>query len=188
MKGNVSMPVGSIIQSLFCTALGRAVPIIYQKIVRRSKVDAAMRGEPSQNSAIKQAIADYEIIVGSTYGQLTESLDRFLRQLESSGIVVTMAEEAIVRKRTELTRRTFCSLHMEILGPSAGDAERLYDQIATSFEASLELLVTDPAIALLIAQWLMTLPRGWNGLSNARLQWHKNDHALTISKKYLRHF
>jgi hypothetical protein len=144
------MPLNSVLQSLFSTALGRAVPIIYQKIVRRSKVDAAMRGQSFENSAIRQAITDYEVIVGSTYGTLTESLDKFLRQLESSGIIVTMAEEAVVHKRAKITRQAFCCLHAEVFGSAAGDAQRLYEQIATSFEASLELMVADPAIALLI--------------------------------------
>ena len=71
------MPVGTILQSLFVTAIGRAVPILYQKILRRRKVDAAIRGESAQNSAIKKALMDYEVIVGSTYGTLTETLDKF---------------------------------------------------------------------------------------------------------------
>jgi hypothetical protein len=61
-----------------------------------------------------------------------------------------MAEEAAVRKRTTPTKQAFLSLHAQVFENLSGDAQRLYEQIATSFEASLELLIADPAIALLI--------------------------------------
>jgi hypothetical protein len=150
LKGGIKLSVAAMLQSLFTTAIGRSVPVLYQKIVRRGKVEAAMRGDTLQNSAIKQSLIDYEVIVGSVYGQLTETLDKFLRQLESSGIIVNMAEEAVVGKRTNATRQAFYNLHTEIFADHSGDAERLYNQIASSFAASLELLVADPAIALLI--------------------------------------
>ena len=144
------MPVGGILQSLFCTAIGRAVPVLYQRIVRRSKVEAALRGGSTPNSAVKQSLQDYEVIIGSFYGQLTESLDKFLQQLESSGIVVSMAEEAVAKKQTQATYASFCNLHREVFGEHPGDAKKLYDQMRVSFEASLELLVKDPAVALLV--------------------------------------
>jgi predicted NACHT family NTPase len=153
------MPVGSILQSLFVTAIGRAVPILYQKILRRRKVDAAIRGEATQNSAIKKALMDYEVIVGSTYGTLTETLDKFLRELESSGVIVCMAEEAVVKRRTESTRAAFLNLHTEVFGDLSGNAQALYEQIAVSFETSLELLIADPAIALLIKSLVQELSK-----------------------------
>jgi hypothetical protein len=109
------MPVGTMLQSLFVTAIGRAIPILYQKILRRRKVDAAIRADGPQNSAIKQALMDYEVIVGSTYGTLTETLDKFLRELESSGVIVCMAEEAVVKRRTVATRAAFSIFTLKFL-------------------------------------------------------------------------
>ncbi len=159
LRGTFKMPVGSILQSLFVTAIGRAVPILYQKILRRRKVDAAIRGEATQNSAIKKALMDYEVIVGSTYGTLTETLDKFLRELKSSGVIVCMAEEAVVKRRTKSTRAAFLNLHTEVFGDLSGNAQALYEQIAVSFETSLELLIADPAIALLIKSLVQELSK-----------------------------
>ena len=137
-----------MLQSLFTTALGRVVPLMYQKVVRRTKVESALRGNIPANRAVQAAMTDYEVLVGSTYGQLTVSLDRFHRQLESSGIIIGMAEEAAVKKRTELTKQAFLALHRDVFQSNEGDGLALYNQMATAFEASLELLIADPAIAL----------------------------------------
>ena len=61
-----------------------------------------------------------------------------------------MAEEAVVKRRTVATRAAFLNLHTEVFGELSGNAQALYEQIAISFETSLELLIADPATALLI--------------------------------------
>ncbi|UEM03754.1 hypothetical protein JL101_028045 [Skermanella rosea] len=61
--------------------------------MRLNKVDSALKGTRISNPAIQRALADYEIVVGSYYGELTSNLERFLREFEKSGLVTAMAEQ-----------------------------------------------------------------------------------------------
>jgi hypothetical protein len=126
------------------------VPVICQKIVRRQRVEAALKGAATSNGALQAAMVDFEVITGSRYGKLTERLDRFLRELESSGVVVALAEEAVAERGETLSWRPFLELHNVVFGAAEDDARELYDSLRASFKASLELLYGDPALAVLL--------------------------------------
>ena len=109
--GRAALPFNTILQSLITTAVSRIGPIIYRRVVRRNKVEAALRGASNTNGAVADALRDFEVVIGSSYGELTERLDRFLRELETSGIVVLLAEDAVVHRRSDATKNKFVSLH-----------------------------------------------------------------------------
>ena len=132
------------------TALARVGTIGFQKALRLRRVDAALRGGRTPAPAVHTALSDFEVVIGSRYGELTEELDRFLRELERTGLVTALAEEAALNKRTVGTKKAFLQLHESIIGVQSGDGEALYDRLTTAFEASLQLLAKDSGLAFLI--------------------------------------
>jgi hypothetical protein len=82
--GLVTRLVGSGVQ--------RLGSLVFQKVIRIAKIDHALKGVAAKSAAVQTAINDFETVVGSRYGELTQQLYDFLREIERSGIVNLMRE------------------------------------------------------------------------------------------------
>jgi hypothetical protein len=99
--------IGSgILGRLVSSGTQRIGTLIFQKVVRTFRIEAALRGDPVKNPSIQKAISDFETVVGSRYGKLTQQLDDFLRELERSGIINSIAENAMLGLHPVLLTRT----------------------------------------------------------------------------------
>src|SRR4051812_44081301 len=108
---------------LLTTALSRFGSSIFQRITRLHKIDGVLRGERLKNRSLETALRDYETVVGSYHGELTEELDRFLRELECTGLLTVMADEAVLGKRHPATKEAFLILHKHVFGRAQKAAE-----------------------------------------------------------------
>lgn len=135
---------------LAVSALARVAPLVIRTAVRRSKIDAAIKAGRVLHPALETAIADYEVVIGSFYGQFTVSVDRFLRDLESSGILSAMAEDVISGQKQDSSFTAFEGLHSAVFGENHGAARDLYDCICKSLQVSFDHLSADPTLNLLI--------------------------------------
>jgi len=127
----------AILTKVIGTGVSRMGGMGFQKFLRIRKIDAAVRGAKSLDPAAQKAFGDFDTLIASRYGELTTEVDKFFRELESSGLITILAEEAIVKKRTDGTRNAFLQLHLAVLGDDAGDAKTMYERLATAFETEL---------------------------------------------------
>lgn len=110
--GLVTRLVGSGVQRLGSLA--------FQKIIRIAKIENALKGSVAKSTAVQVAINDFETLVGTRYGQLNRQLFDFLREIERSGIVNTMVENALINRNSSELERIFCDLHVKVVGPDGG--------------------------------------------------------------------
>ena len=90
----------AIFTRLFSAGMQRLAGPIFQKIVRVRKIDAPLKGEAAKNPAIKTAMHDFEVVLGSYQGDLTQQIDKFLRDLEKSGLIDAIAQQALLKRRS----------------------------------------------------------------------------------------
>jgi hypothetical protein len=142
--------LSGVLTKILGTALGRLGTVGLQKALRLKQVESAIRGGKPVDAAVQTALADFELVIGSRYGELTEELDRFLRELERTGLVTALAEEAALHKPTPGTKNAFLHLHDAVIGAGHGDGIVLYQRFTSAFAASLRVLTKDAALAFLI--------------------------------------
>lgn len=127
------------------SGLKRAVSAPFQKIARLEKVDHAARLRASADPIVKQAIDDYVRVLGSYQGKYTTIADAFLKELEASGIIELMVENALIDRASEPVKNAFLSLHSHIFGTDE-DGVALYDSMMAAFTASMRASANDPVM------------------------------------------
>lgn len=132
---------------LFGAGMQRVAGSIFQKILRLRKIDSALKGESAKNTAIKTAIQDFEIVLGSYRGEFTQQIDHFLRELEKSGILEAITQQALIRKRSDQLLARFESLYRASVVGHPKSSQELYEQLCVSFEITLRELTKDPVLA-----------------------------------------
>src|SRR5687767_14517261 len=100
-----------IVISLLATGIQRSVSLLFHKISRLKKVDKTIRGLVSTNPVVGTAVAEFETVIGTYRGELTEGLDRFIRELERSGLIEALIENAMLKRRSAAVRNQFITLH-----------------------------------------------------------------------------
>jgi hypothetical protein len=115
-----------LVTRLVSSGVQRLGSLVFQKIIRIAKIEHALKASATKSAAVQLAINDFETLIGSRYGQLTQQLFDFLREVERSGIVNTMVENALVNRSSAELERIFCDLHKKIVGPDAGDPKALF--------------------------------------------------------------
>ena len=137
----------TIFARLFGAGMQRAAGSIFQKIMRLRKIDSALKGESAKNASIRTAIQDFETVLGSYRGEFTKQIDRFLQELEKSGILEAVAQQALIRKRSDQLPARFSSLYQSLVHGHPKNSDELYEQICLSFETTLRELTKDPVLA-----------------------------------------
>lgn len=135
--GLVSKTVGS--------ALQRGVSVIFQKLTRLRRVDATLQGITSSSPSVAAAIADYETILGSYYGNFTVQVSKFHRELETTGIADAMVENALLDRKSDSVYSLFEREHRRFF-PGSESAEKLYNQMSLAFGTTMRELCKDPVL------------------------------------------
>lgn len=71
-----------IIVGLLTSGLQRSVSLLFHKVGRLRKVDRAVRGLTTSSDLVRSAVTDFETVLGTYQGRLTEDIDRLIRELE----------------------------------------------------------------------------------------------------------
>lgn len=128
---------------LVSSGVQRLGSLIFQKVCRTLKIEHALRSGMGKNPNLQKAVADFERVIGSRYGSLTEKLDAFLNEIERTGIINSMVENAILQRDSAELQELFSDIHEKFMGPHEGDASALYKQLSTSFAVTMNELTTD---------------------------------------------
>ncbi|MFZ8281243.1 hypothetical protein ACO1KQ_15215, partial [Staphylococcus aureus] len=75
--------------------------------MRISRIEHTLKGIPLRNPQVKSASDDFITLIGNRYGEYTEQLSKFLEELERSGLITAMVENALVDRKSEEVRKAF---------------------------------------------------------------------------------
>ena len=134
----------AILSKLITAGMTRVGSLAFHRISQLSKVDAAIRGS-FESGIASAAVADFETVIGSYYGQLDEPLHKFIFQLEKSGLIAAMIDAVLLGRAADPVKTAFTELHQKIIGPG-GKADELYTTLTASFDATLKELFKDKAL------------------------------------------
>jgi hypothetical protein len=135
----------TVMARLIASGIQRVGSLIFQKVLRTTKIEAVLKGGGIKNPVLQTAMADFETVIGTRYGKLTTKLDNFLRELERSEVINSMIENALLGRSSAEIERAFSDLHAKILG-AEGNAEELYQAIMNSFTVTVTELSKDRTI------------------------------------------
>jgi len=107
----------SIVGRLLGAGIQRSGSLLFQKILRLGRIEAALKGV-SKNSLVESAVHDFETIIGTYYGELNVELETFVRELERSGIINLMVESALLKRDVLSNQMLFTDLHERIINLS----------------------------------------------------------------------
>jgi hypothetical protein len=143
IAGGVGAVGGGLIGRLIGSGVQRLGSLVLQKVIRVAKIENALKGNIAKNPLVQTAVADFETVIGTRYGELTTELSEFLREIERSGIINSMVENALIgRKSTEL-QRIFSQLHDQVIGSGKGAPGLLFERMMHSFSITLQELTKD---------------------------------------------
>lgn len=132
-----------LVGRLITAGAQRLGSMVFQKVCRVVKIDQALRTGVQRNPNIQKAINDFETVIGSRYGALTEQLDAFFRELERTGLLSSMFEHALLGRDSTEVKALFINLHNDVLGKDEGDASTLYDKLLISFSITIQETAKD---------------------------------------------
>jgi hypothetical protein len=135
------MSVGVTVASLSAGLAGRLLTsgiqrvgsLTFQKAMRISRIEQTLKGSAQRNSNVKLAMEDFETVIGNRYGQYNEKLAQFLEELERSGLITAMVEDALLERRSEEVKAAFAALHARAFSDGEGNAEELFSKLTVSF-------------------------------------------------------
>jgi hypothetical protein len=142
--------VGSFATKLVTSGLARVGDMTLQKYFRLRKVDAAIRNVTAQDPDIQSAMSDFEIVIGTHYGEFTQPLEAFFRELERTGLITALAEQGLLRTENKGLQKAFIELHRSFFPTENGNAEELFRRMTVAFGASLDALMKDRNLASLL--------------------------------------
>lgn len=131
----------AVITRLIGAGIQRSGSLVFQKILRLGRIDAALKGL-AKSPAVENAIRDFETIIGTYYAELNVETDAFLRELERSGLITVMVECALLKRDIQETAQLFDDLHKRMM-PTKGSSTALHQRMMTSFQVSMEELCKD---------------------------------------------
>ncbi|MBR0968897.1 NACHT domain-containing protein [Bradyrhizobium diazoefficiens] len=133
----------SIAGRLLTSGLQRVGTLTFQKAMRISRIEHTLKGIPLRNPQVKSASDDFITLIGNRYGEYTEQLSKFLEELERSGLITAMVENALVDRKSEEVRKAFVLLHARVINPNEDDATSLYEKMMVSFTITFRELSKD---------------------------------------------
>lgn len=134
----------ALLGRLAASGLQRVGSLVFQKICRTLRIEQALRGNIARNPNVKKCIDDFEVVVSSRYGELTEKLDLFLRELERTGLVNLIVESAILgQQQCPELEKSFVILHSKTFENGEGDPKELFAKLQKSFAVTVSELTKD---------------------------------------------
>jgi hypothetical protein len=131
-----------VLINLLTAGLQRSGSLLLQKILRLRKIDKVLRGFEAQNPLFRAAIDDFIRVAGSYRGEYTEPLAAFLQELQKTGIIDSLAEAALVSRRSPALEAQF-SKEFSVFLPQSEGADQLYRSIYSAFRVTFEELTID---------------------------------------------
>jgi hypothetical protein len=101
---------GGLATKLLTSGIQRAGSLAFQKAMRVTKIEQAIRGQAQRNSNVKAAMNDFEVVIGTRFGEYTVQLAKFLEELERSGLITTMVEDALLDRGSPEVQSSFEAL------------------------------------------------------------------------------
>ncbi len=98
-----------LIGRLIGSGVQRLGSLAFQKIIRIAKIENALKGV-AKNPSVRTAIDDFETVIGNRYGELDSQLFEFLREVERSGIVNSIFENALICRDSPELKSIFLDL------------------------------------------------------------------------------
>jgi hypothetical protein len=144
MIGTAIAGIGTgLVVRLVGSGVQRAGSLVFQKAMRVVKIESALKGIVTKNPNVQKAIDDFETVIGSRYGALNSELFSFLREIERSGIVNSMVENALLERDAGELKNVFSEIHSKFIGSGRGASEELFEQMMKSFFVTLQELSQD---------------------------------------------
>lgn len=137
---------GALFNKLLTAGLARGGSLAFNKIVRLQKVDSSIRGKKQKNGLRDTVIDDFERVIGTYRGELTQPIQNFLEELQRSNLISAIIDSVLLGKDPAELRNAFYKLHEQIIGKDKGEPADLYGKLRASFTASLETLFRDKAL------------------------------------------
>jgi hypothetical protein len=140
----------AVFTDLFAAGLARFGSLAFHKLARIKKIEQEIKAGPPQTEPIGRALNDLQIVIGTTYGPYTQELHSFLTELQRSGVIGLLAEEAAFDQKNPISKTQFMRLHQDRFPDKKSHGEQLFDVIYSCFKTSLREQTNDKSLALLI--------------------------------------
>ena len=138
------------------------------KLIRLRKVDQTLKGLAGTNSVVKAALNDFKSFSDERYSEFEKELNTFFKELESSGVLTAMAEQASIGQSLQSTKNTFAKLYNTIFKEgNVPVSDDLYCRMSDVFKVSLKEMCSDPALALIVASLNENISSRLSGLEQA---------------------
>lgn len=138
---------GGIATRLIGAGFQRVGSLVFQKAMRISRIEQALKTSPLRNASVKTAIGDFETLIGNRYGEYNERLSGFVDELERSGLITALVEDAMLERWSPEVRDSFYALHERAFLKDQGDPADLYKKLMTSFSTTFKELSKDKVAA-----------------------------------------
>jgi hypothetical protein len=132
---------------LIGAGIQRVGSLVFQKAMRISRIEQALRTSPLKNANVKAAIGDFEVLIGHRYGEYNDRLSGFIDELERSGLITALVEDAMLERWSPEVRDSFFALHDRAFSKDQGDPADLYKKLMTSFSITFKELSKDKVAA-----------------------------------------
>jgi hypothetical protein len=139
----VSSVTMGLANRLLTSGIQRVGSLTFQKAMRISRIEQTLKGNIQRNSHVKVAIDDFETLIGTRYGEFDEQLAKFLEELERSGLITAMVEDALLDRKSEEIKASFMTLHLRAFPNKQEDATKLYERLMVSFTTTFRELSKD---------------------------------------------
>lgn len=132
-----------LVGRLISSGIQRVGSLTFQKAMRISRIEQTLRTSSVRNPNVKAAVDDFEVVIGSRYGELNVQLANFLEELERGGLITAMVEDALLDRRSPEVLGSFVGLHSRAFSKDQGDADDLYKKLMVSFTTTFRELSKD---------------------------------------------
>lgn len=132
---------------LIASGMQRVGSLTFQKAIRISRIEQALRTSSLKNPNVKIAINDFQVLIGNRYGEYNERLSAFIDELDRSGLITALVEDAMLDRWSQNVRDSFFALHARAFSTEQGDPADLYTKLMTSFTTTFKELAKDKVTA-----------------------------------------
>ena len=146
----VETTAAAVFTNLFAAGLARFGSLAFHKMARIKKIEQEIKAGPTQTKPIARALHDLQIVIGTCYGPYTQELGLFFAELQRSGIIGLIAEEAAFARKNPISKGSFVRLHDERFPTENSQGGRLFDVVYNCFRTSLREQTNDKALAFVI--------------------------------------
>jgi hypothetical protein len=162
MLGGVAIGTlaGGFASRLIGSGVQRVGSLVFQKAMRISRIEQAIKTSPLRNANVKAAINDFEVLIGSRYGEYNERLSGFIDELERSGLITALVEDAMLERWSPDVRDSFYALHAQAFSKDQGDPADLYKKLMISFTTTFKELSKDKVAADILSWCIAIWSRG----------------------------